>query len=251
MSEAIIHEDNLSRAWASAFQCAGAAPRREVQPLVVTIDTENGPSELATVRQLIDVALEARGLASVETVASTIFPRSLWNPSVERQELFNRYEALWPRIRRVPANKYGTYFRRFSAFGPTKKNQLEHILETRQRGNLRRSALQLAAFDPETDHTHQRQRGFPCLHQVAVVPHRDGTIGLTAFYATQTVLEKAYGNYLGLMRLGEFIAHEMGMRLSQVTCIASIGLLSRAAVPAAFRDKLAADLAAATGGSSP
>ena len=35
---------------------------------------------------------------------------------------------------------------------------------------------------------------------------------MTGFYATQYVVERAYGNYLGLCRLGEFMAHEMGLK---------------------------------------
>ena len=45
--------------------------------------------------------------------------------------------------------------------------------------------------------------------------------------------ERAYGNYLGLCRLGRFMAHEMGLTLSQIVCIAT---------PAA-RDRSKRDLA--------
>ena len=66
--------------------------------------------------------------------------------------------------------------------------------------------------------------GFPCLQQV--VFHTKGSNGsdgleVVAFYANQLLFEKAYGNYLGLYRLGKFMAGEMGLRLTGVTCIAS------------------------------
>ena len=56
--------------------------------------------------------------------------------------------------------------------------------------------------------------------------HTKGSNGLNglevmAFYANQILLEKAYGNYLGLYRLGQFMAGEMGLKLTGVTCIAS------------------------------
>ena len=51
--------------------------------------------------------------------------------------------------------------------------------------------------------------------------------------ADVTSFERAYGNYLGLCHLGRFMAHEMGLTLSQVVCIAT---------PAA-RDRKKRDLA--------
>ena len=44
-------------------------------------------------------------------------------------------------------------------------------------------------------------------------------LAVTGFYPTQYMFERAYGNYLGLCRLGNFMAHEMELRLSQVVCI--------------------------------
>ena len=71
------------------------------------------------------------------------------------------------------------------------------------------------------DHTNQRRRGFPCLQQVAFAPTGDDGLAVTGFYAKQHMYERAYGNYLRLCRLGRFMAHEMGLTLSQVVCIAT------------------------------
>ena len=38
---------------------------------------------------------------------------------------------------------------------------------------------------------------------------------------TQYMFERAYGNYLGLCNLGRFMAHEMGLKLDSMTCIAT------------------------------
>ena len=132
-----------------------------------------------------------------------------------------------------PRNRNGVYFQRLISFGRDAsgrngKNQLEHIIETWQKCNRRRSALQAAVFDPLKDHTHQRRRGFPCLQQVAFAPIGNGNMSVTGFYATQYIFERAYGNYLGLCHLGQFMAQEMNLRLDRVTCIASIALRSRA-----------------------
>jgi hypothetical protein len=67
------------------------------------------------------------------------------------------------------------------------------------------------------------------LQQVVFYPNgahgKDG-LSVVAFYANQTLAEKAYGNYLGLYRLGRFMANEMGIQMKEVVCIASALKLS-------------------------
>lgn len=134
-----------------------------------------------------------------------------------------------PFVKRCKANRRGHYFQRMIAYLPSsgKKapiNQLEHIITTWHKGNSRRSALQAGIFDPRSDHSDARQQGFPCLQQVAFYPKgtngKDG-LSVIASYANQTVVEKAYGNYLGLYRLGMFMAKEMDLELTEIVCIAS------------------------------
>jgi len=249
-ADILIESSDIAAAWALACLHVSAQPGQEVQPLIVTIDTTQGIAQDHTIRAIADKALRSCSKSSVDTVASTLFPYSLWKPSRPASDLFARYERIWPRISKVRANANGTYFRRITAFGSGagRVNQLQHIVSTWKQGNHRRSALQLAVFDPTRDHTNQRQRGFPCLHQVAVVPRSDGTVSITAFYAMQLVFEKAYGNYLGLAHLGQFIAMELGMTLASVTCIASVAKLTQAShMTAARRSTLLTSLGTALG----
>jgi thymidylate synthase len=218
-----IQKTDLSHAWAQAFLAAAAPGGREILPLVVTVTgfTDNQPTETSSIRQALDQALLNNNRFLCETVASTIFPQSLWNPSVGKEQLFQRYKDLLPELKKLEvSSRYGLYFERLIAFGPKKVNQLDHIIRTYQHGNHRRSALQASVFDPSVDHTNQRQRGFPCMQQVAFAPTGNGEMAVTAFYAVQYLFEKAYGNYLGLCHLGHFIAQELGLRLTRMTCIA-------------------------------
>jgi hypothetical protein len=159
------------------------------------------------------------GRASIDTVASTIFPSSMWNPDLARDALFTRYKRILPRLKKDRRNAHGMYFERF-----LEHDQLDHVIGTRlEHGNNRRSAYQLAVFDASKDHGHWRQRGFPCLHQVSFVPDKaKATLEVFAYYATQTMLEKAYGNYLGLWNLGRFVAKYWGLRMASLTCIAAV-----------------------------
>lgn len=232
-SALLIEEDNLSVAWAKAFLEVVRAG--EITPLVVVVrDLDNGEApEVPAIRIALDHALESGGKGlTCHTVANTIFPASLWNPKADREELYQRYLRILPRVRKHRGNRYGVYFERLISFGHDDNfqggvEQLEHIIQTWTSGNHRRTALQAAVFDPHKDHTNQRQRGFPCLQQVAFAPRGENGLAVTGFYATQYMFERAYGNYLGLCRLGRFMAHEMEMSLAQVTCISTPAVRDR------------------------
>ena len=235
----VVVERNLSVAWGKAF--LKVFESNEIAPLVVVIeDLDNvDPPEVPAIRNALDDGLraEGKGLSCLQ-VANTIFPISLWNEQRPRADLYQRYLSVVRRVRKHRGNRYGVYFQRLIAFGADideeeEVNQLEHIITTWRRGNHRRSALQASLVDPRLDQTHQRQRGFPCLQQVAFAPTGDDGLAVTGFYAMQHMFERAYGNYLGLCHLGRFMAHEMGLTLSQVVCIAT---------PAA-RDRSKRDLA--------
>lgn len=223
-----IQDTDLSRAWARAFLEAMKPGRGEILPLVVTVTgfADDQPTENPAIRCAIDGALLKMGEFSCDTVASTIFPQSLWNPEESRDQLFERYLRILPRLRKMEKrNRYGLYFERLIAFGPQKINQLDHIISTYQGGNHRRSSLQASIFDPAVDHTNQRQRGFPCMQQISFAPSGGGELTITGFYAIQHLFERAYGNYLGLCNLGRFVAHELDLRLTQMTCVAGVAKL--------------------------
>jgi len=223
-----IQDTDLAHAWARAFLEAMKPGRREILPLVVTVTgfADDRPTENPAIRCALDEAILRMEEFSCFTVASTIFPQSLWNPEESRDQLFERYRRILPRLRKMEKrNQYGLYFERLIAFGPQKINQLDHIISTYQGGNHRRSSLQASIFDPAVDHTNQRQRGFPCMQQIAFAPSGDGELAITGFYAIQHLFERAYGNYLGLCDLGHFVAHELGLRLIQMTCVAGVARL--------------------------
>jgi hypothetical protein len=232
----VIEGDNISVAWAKAF-CEAMKPGGD-HSLIVTFPVEgDGLDENTDIREALDAKLREIGKSECQTVANTIFPWTMWNPRRDRDQLFERYKRAWSRIKLCPANRNGTYFRRMTAWGwneDERFNQLDHIVKTwRAEGtvkatgkqqtvpNRRHTALQAAIHDPRRDHNHSRQHGFPCLQQVAFTPlGKKGSKGLAvnAFYPTQLIFDKAYGNYLGLYRLGRFMAHGMGLKLARVTC---------------------------------
>ncbi|MDE0302672.1 MAG: thymidylate synthase [Gammaproteobacteria bacterium] len=243
MNEHFVEEPGVTLAWGRALETVARPGRKEIAPLTVSItgdDSKQILSEDARVRKELDRLLKANGKPSVDTVANTIFPDSLWNPSKPRQALFDRYQRIAPRIRQAARqNKHGIYFERIIANGPgDNENQLDFGLRTYSgRKGVRRSVLQVGVFDPGQDHSAAAMRGFPCLQHLSFVPDSQNCLSVNAFYAIQYMFSKAYGNYLGLCHLGRFVAHELGLNLTRVTC--HVGLAELDAKKSDLRDILA------------
>lgn len=237
----------LSVAWARAFEQIVRPGTTE--SLLVQIPASEGKiTECEEIRLALDGNLSDRSLSSISTVANTIFPRSLWNPEGPRKNLYERYKSIWPHVRKCPANRNGVYFQRligFPEFGPDAFNQIEYIISTYGNyGNHRHSAHQASIYAPGIDTTNQRQRGFPCLQQVAFSID-NSTLTVIGFYPTQHMFEKAYGNYVGLCNLGMFMAHEIGVSFAGMQCFVShpkVGAAKKTAVrPFACEIKALAD----------
>lgn len=227
-SPLIIEETNLSHAWSRAFLHIIDNPGQEVSPLLITLTgfTKGMPNEDQAIRDALDNCLKINNEQSVHTVANTIFPASYWR-SKDRNKLFDTYLKNLPRIKALAPNKNhrGLYFERLIAFvgSDSKKiNQLEYIIsESKSRRGVRRSMFQASIFDPTQDHSSTAQLAFPCLQHVSFVPQKNSLI-MNAFYATQQLFNKAYGNYLGLCRLGDFMANEMGLGFEQMNCFVGV-----------------------------
>lgn len=224
-SRSPIVEPNLTSAWVRAMQGA-----EETVPLVVTVTgiKNNVALETPEIREALDAYLVKSKLQTCATVAGTIFPSSMWNPARPRAELFARYGGMLPRIRHASTkNRRGTYFGRLTTGGRPDLcdgNQLEFIIHGYLEGTRRCSFMQASTFDPKEDHIAGRQLGFPCMQHVAFTRFTENGVeqlALTAFYATQILVERAYGNYLGLCRLGAFVAHEIGLPFTRMSCVAA------------------------------
>ncbi len=224
-----IDKPNISDAWLEAAKHLSERGLDELVPLVVRFTGLGNTAidENPNIRNALDAYLDGAGLQSIETVANTIFPIALWNRDEARATLFARYLKILPRLKRASGlNRRGLYFERMVTGGPVDEpNQLDFAIgEYTSRSGVRRSALQVATFQPTLDHSHSARLGFPCLQHVLFTPVA-AELHVCAFYATQYLVEKAYGNYLGLARLGQFVAHELKKELKSVTCVAGIGEL--------------------------
>jgi hypothetical protein len=219
----------LAESWSKAFLELLHAPSHEVSPLFLRIAAADGNhllNEDPGLRAALDALLATNDkYKSVDTIANTIFPQTRWLIAGQnRSEFFAKYNRDYPRIKRLDIqNRKGTYFGRMvEPIAGVPEGQLEHIIGIYSRlPSAVRMKLQLSIFDPIRDHERGARPSFPCMQQISFAPH-DATLDVNAFYASQQFLLKGYGNYLGLTRLGQFMASQMGLQLRSVNVFAGI-----------------------------
>ena len=215
-------------------------PGHDTAPTLVSISGfENSlPVEDESIRIALSDELQRSQKDPFDVSAMIVFPFKLWRRRKENmscQEFFDWYlDYYFPRLKgRDKRNSRGTYFERMIRYQGTKKsgktykletkNQLGQIIESWNRDKKknkrsRKSSMQASCFDPPKDHNGASMSGFPCLQQVSFAYDDNGGLTVNAYYPTQFVFDRAYGNYIGLAHLGHFMAHELKLELVQLNC---------------------------------
>lgn len=231
----LVDEPDISRAWARALLHVIDHAGREISPLILSVtgfDKRGEVPETPAIREALDTVLSTKRIRSVEDVAFTIFPQRLWQVAQgDRVALFRYYKDAFPRYQAMNPrdNRRGLYFERMTGYGrgPCDGNQLEWILtQFEGRKRVRRSMFQVSVFDPARDHLADAQLQFPCLQHVSFEPTKEGLV-INAFYATQQLFVKAYGNYLGIAQLGAFMAQEMKTKLLRMNVVVGVAKFER------------------------
>lgn len=245
-------ETSIELAWARTFLEVAASPSWELAPFTICISSASGlvmPNTSShPLVTALDACLKAGGHQCVEKVAFPLFPERLWKVSGgDREEFYAEFlrnqksYAAWEPTK----NRGGMYFGRLVGFGVHPKtgkdlgftpsstlakegNQLEHVIKQCRRSVelgkcVARMQLQATTFDPYRDLTTSGQPCFPCMQHISFDPDiKRKSLALSAFYATQQLFVKAFGNWLGLCRLGSFVAEQSGLKLTRFTCFVGV-----------------------------
>ncbi|PWR11829.1 hypothetical protein DKT69_25710 [Micromonospora sicca] len=241
-----VQAPNVSTAWLSAAAQLHAQPRREAFHAVVHID--DPVAENPEIRTAVDGILRGENLQTIETVANTIFPAGIAASSHSHAELVERYLRILPVLRRFPKNERGaTYFSRLVQY-PTKNGPFDQIgavidrvgIERRTPGGKRaRYEVGVAGGDdtestanqiyiPGTDNN---PMAFPCLSHCSFQFDRNDRLHLLATYRSQYLLQRGYGNYLGLGRLLAYVAQQTNLQVGQLTVVAGLVRLENPILP--------------------
>lgn len=225
MNPHVIEAANVSRAWLKAIQylldCGG-----ECFNLVAHIKrpTELDPPIHSAYRRLIS----GHGLLTLKQVTYTIFPRSLYLSSGRNGdklfETYNRSNGVYERLQRKYKRRFGwgSYFRRMTCYpasgGP--RNQLKDIIDMLQcRARICKGAYTISIQVPGVDG--RRTRGGPCLNYIALQLDSPRVLNMLAVYRSHDFIERAYGNYLGLAHLMEFLCEQIDYSMGTLTCLSS------------------------------
>ena len=254
MSELLRATKTLSEAWLEALTLTVNQPGGRCVHLVMTIKVPG--SEKEAIRHALDGVLDEAGKQSVETVAGTIFPNSLyqspgfsWSPDLDERaveeldaaahNLYQRYLDALPVLRRVRANSQGTYFSRMVTWPgkvPGGTNQLDlRISRIRTDFSNGRRTINTLDVDVAADAlvsdplagvqvlvpSDQRTRGFPCLVHIDFTLV-DGILHGLAVYRHHYLITRAYGNLVGLSRLMNFICEQTGAECGELVVHATL-----------------------------
>lgn len=243
-----VHAPDIATAWLEALRVVYASPDRKALHTYVAID--NPTIEDSDLRFQADRIMAEYGMAPIETVANTIFPAGLARLCTSHEELVTRYREIYPTLRvRWRQNHDGTYFGRLVAHPagdePDGFDQLGAVISklrtehAHTQGGAKTAVYEaaiIAAEDaaPSTDingataaagtYAPGRDKlpvgGFPCLSHCSFQLDRDGRIHLLAQYRSQYLVQRGYGNYLGLGRLLAHVCRHTGLLPGRLTVTA-------------------------------
>lgn len=245
MPAELIRGRNLSDAWLRAMDHLLEVGGTATNFCVAFSDY----SEERSIREALDdfiAAYRAEGrikgeMYPVSTVANTIFPAALYrtgSPGAEsRKRLYDLHERAMRLQRRMRFKD--NYFNRLVSWPSSNEplNQLEALVFKLTREiktkSPKSSIYEVGIEHPELDVVtsggdvrvqspeHDKSlMGFPCLSHLSFTLV-GGELHLTAVYRNQYFVARAYGNYVGLARLVEFVADESGCTPGEILCVAT------------------------------
>lgn len=202
-------------------------------PLLINMDYDKTVTEFAVEHCLI----------KPRDVAYTIFPYGFYDLNRDAEKLYKNYWRFFKHTRRSEHSGWGTYFERMIRY-PGEKSEVDQL------GNIiksinNRSRNSKAAYTiiiPKPGSENIKPLGSPCLNYLAIrtePSNESRIINLLAVYRNHDFLERAYGNYLGLCKLLEYIANETGSNVGKVTCISSHAFVGKFKID--FKDLISND----------
>jgi len=221
----IIEETSLSSAWVSTLRHIFENKGTEITPFILSLRNFD---ESIEVRSLLDRLLKDYNYSEISTVSETIFPQSLYEYcNKEKDVFFEEYKNNLHRIKAIDkSNRSGTYFERLISYGMDKQkevNQLDIIIDSlNDIKSKRRSKLQASIFNPFIDHKPGPYQSFPCLQHVTFYKTSSNELILNSFYAIQYLFRRSYGNWLGLINLGKFIAEQTNLKFEKLNCFVGV-----------------------------
>lgn len=239
MTSYVAPRANIAEAWVDALEQAANFTGGVTTGFIVTVTDPLADPDTG-VAGLVGAALSKAKRQRVETVANTLFPRSLyrnsgpsWSPQMNKaavkkldeaaERLYANYIDMLPTLMSEPTNNRGTYFSRMVTWNGKSAggiNQLAkrvaQLRKAHQNGQKSQSAADVTLEVPGENVTimeyapnDNRKMSFPCLVHISMTVH-EGRLSLTAVYRNWFLITRGFGNLVGLSRLLAFLCDQTG-----------------------------------------
>lgn len=222
MAPGVVHADDLSTAWRDTLTMVADHPTGKMSHVITTI--QDAQAEIPAIRAQADRLLQARRRPSIETVANTIFPIQMATTSTSPDQLTARYRAAYPAIKRFHGNRSGTYFGRLVDHPDSRSRPGDQIarLITKLQSEITTGKPMGARYEIAVRSANDNgRRGFPCMSSCSFQLDHD-CLHLLAIYRYEYLVEKGYGNYLGLARLLAYVAGEAELLAGKLTIMCGL-----------------------------
>ena len=184
--------------------------------------------EVPEVTVVVDELARSLGLKSTMENANAVWPSFFARPKRNTAEVFSDIERFAvPAIKTACKNRHDSYVERLIAWRSSESggvvHQLQNILARLKSeiGNPapKSSSYEVSIYSPGLDPGYM---SFPCLSHLSFkYDHHRGVIHLTALYRNHAYLSHAYGNFLGLGRLMQFVCRETDTSLGELVSIST------------------------------
>lgn len=227
----IVHDryvvaPTLSEAWLDAVRLLHGTRGGKAVHLLVRITQP--PAEISTIRaaaqDLIDTwnAGRTKQMPHIETTRNTIFPASWAQRHPEPADLAAYYQERYVALRRHSRdNARGTYFGRIVAYP---RDAAETDCGDQLADTVRKVRAELSGRRPKSSryevniYSEQHDTSpmsFPCLAHLSFHVH-DGQLHQQAVYRNEVLVGRAYGNYLGLAELQQYVAQACDLQVGEL-----------------------------------
>lgn len=221
-----ISSATCARAWADAMEHLIGCDGGKDFNLVIAI--QNPCVEFSEVTKAIDELARAYDLKGTMENANAIWPSFFARPNRKSAEVFADIEQFAvPTIKAACKNRHDSYVERLvawrSADSGTPVPQLQNVLARLKNeiGNHapKSSSYEISIYSPGLDAGYM---SFPCLSHLSFkYAHHCNLLHLTAFYRNHAYLSHAYGNFVGLGRMMQFVCRETGTHPGELVSISS------------------------------
>lgn len=218
-----IVAETISEAWLDAVQLVHTEPGRKMVHLLARITRP--PSERTKIRDAAQGLINdwnsrhpTKEMPHIETTRNTIFPAAWARRQPEPSDLAEYYRERYEELRRYRNNERGTYFGRIVAY-PREGGYGDQLTDTvrKLRDEIRGRSPKSSRYEINifAEHVDRNPMSFPCLAHLSFHLH-GRQLHLQAVYRNEVLVGRAYGNYLGLAQLQEYVAGACDLKIGEL-----------------------------------